>query len=87
MALVDALQDKVLVEAGSAEPLPPSKWDPESLKALTERYGKESKAFKSWQGMMGRVEGSTKPRATSLPPRPGAQSRGGCDLSHVQRRA
>ena len=50
---MNALQDKVLVEAGSAEPLPPSKWDPESLKALTERYGKESKAFKSWQGMMG----------------------------------
>jgi hypothetical protein len=53
VALVNALQDQIVVAAGSADPLRPSKWDPDSLKALTERYGKESKAFKSWQGMMG----------------------------------
>jgi hypothetical protein len=53
VALVNALQDQIVVAAGSADPLRPSKWDPDSLKALTERYGRESKAFKSWKGMMG----------------------------------
>jgi hypothetical protein len=53
VVLVNALQDQLVVSAGSADPLPPPKWEPESLKALTERYGKESKAFKSWKGMMG----------------------------------
>jgi hypothetical protein len=63
VALVNALQDQIVVEAGSAEPPPPSKWDPESLKALTGRYGKDSKAFKSWKGMMGprgKVDESTR---------------------------
>jgi hypothetical protein len=53
VALVNGLQDQVVVSAGSEDPLPPPKWDPESLKALTSRYEKESKAFKSWKGLMG----------------------------------
>jgi hypothetical protein len=53
VALVNALQDQLVLETGSADPMPPSKWEPESLKALTARYEKDSKAFKNWAGMMG----------------------------------
>jgi hypothetical protein len=53
IALVNKLQDQVLINAKSADPLPPSKWDPASLKALTEQYEKDSKQYSSWKGMMG----------------------------------
>ena len=33
VALVNALQDRLTIEAGSADPLPPLEWEPESLKA------------------------------------------------------
>ena len=35
---VNTLQDQLVIEAGSADPMPLSKWEPESLKALTARY-------------------------------------------------
>jgi hypothetical protein len=53
IALVNTLQDQVVVNAKSADPLPASKWDPTSLKALTEQYEKDSAQYGSWKGMMG----------------------------------
>jgi hypothetical protein len=53
VALVNALQDQLIIEAGSADPMPPSRWEPDSLKALTTQYEEESKKFTSWNGMMG----------------------------------
>jgi len=54
VALVNALQDRLVLEAGSAEPLPPSKWEPKSLQALTDRYNEEAKALGGFKGLMGR---------------------------------
>jgi hypothetical protein len=53
VAVVNALQDKVRIEAGSADPLPANKWDQDSLKNLTMQYNKEAAAYPSWKGMMG----------------------------------
>jgi hypothetical protein len=53
VALVNGLQDQLTLSAGSADPLPPSKWDPESLQALTAKYGAEAKAMKNFKGLMG----------------------------------
>ena len=53
IALVNKLQDAVIIKANSADPLPPSKWDPSSLQALTTQYEKDSKQYSSWKGMMG----------------------------------
>jgi hypothetical protein len=53
IALVNKLQDAVVVKAGSADPLPPNRWDSSSLKALTQQYEKESTQYASWKGMMG----------------------------------
>jgi hypothetical protein len=53
VALVNRLQDQIRLDAKSAEPLPPMRWDAASLKALTEQYERESKKFPSWKGMMG----------------------------------
>lgn len=53
VALVNALQDKVLVEANSADPLPPNNWDQVSLKSLTQQYERESTKLGSYKGMMG----------------------------------
>ncbi|WP_294540438.1 DUF1254 domain-containing protein [uncultured Rhodoblastus sp.] len=53
IALVNKLQDQVVVNAKSADPLPPTRWDPASLKALTEQYEKDSLQYSSWKGMMG----------------------------------
>ena len=33
--------------------MPPSQWDQESLKALTQEYEKQSKQYASWKGIMG----------------------------------
>jgi hypothetical protein len=41
IALVNRLQDQVIVNAKSADPFPASTWDPASLTALTEQYEKE----------------------------------------------
>jgi hypothetical protein len=54
VAKANALQDAVVLKAGSAEPMPPLQWDMDSLTALTKTYEAESKRFKSWAGMMGR---------------------------------
>ena len=54
VALVNGLQDSLVLEAGSAEPLPPSKWEPKSLQALTDRYNEEAKALGGFKGLMGR---------------------------------
>ena len=53
VALVNKLQDQVVIKANSAVPLPPMKWDPVSLKAMTEKYEKDSAQYPSWKGMMG----------------------------------
>jgi hypothetical protein len=53
LKLVNDLQDQVIIRAGSAEPMPPMKWDMGSLTALTADYEKASKAYSSWKGMMG----------------------------------
>ena len=53
IALVNSIQDQVIIKANSADPLPPMKWDLASLKALTERYEKDSAQYSSWKGMMG----------------------------------
>ncbi len=63
IALVNQIQDQVVVKASSTDPLPPMKWDPASLKALTEQYEKESAQYSSWKGMMGprgRVDEATR---------------------------
>jgi len=53
LELVNKLQDQFVVTAKSAEPFPAMKWDPQSLKALTDQYEKESKTLASFTGMMG----------------------------------
>jgi len=53
IALVNALQDQVVIKASSADPLPPSKWEPNSLQELTEKYELDSANYGSWKGMMG----------------------------------
>jgi hypothetical protein len=53
VALVNALQDQVVIEAGASAPLPPFQWDMASLQALTRQYEEESASYPSWKGMMG----------------------------------
>ncbi len=53
IALINELQDRFIIQANSAEPLPELKWDPQSLKALTDQYEKESAHYRSFNGMMG----------------------------------
>ena len=53
IALVNKLQDGVIINAKSADPLPPMTWESSSLKALTEKYEKDSLQYSSWKGMMG----------------------------------
>ena len=53
VALVNALQDQVRIEAASADPLPPNTWDQVSLTQLTKQYEKEAATLGSYKGMMG----------------------------------
>ena len=53
VALVNKLQDGIVIHAKSAEPFPAMKWDPQSLQALTDQYEKESKTLSSFSGLMG----------------------------------
>jgi hypothetical protein len=54
VALVNKIQDQFVVTAKSADPFPAMKWEPASLKALTDQYVKESIARNiSYSGMMG----------------------------------
>ena len=81
VALVNALQDQLVIEAGSADPLPPCEWEPESLKALTAEYEIEAKALDGFKGLMGpRGKVDEKRSATRRGRRLGAQSRQGRDL-------
>ncbi|HQR68391.1 MAG TPA: DUF1254 domain-containing protein [Thermoanaerobaculia bacterium] len=54
IALVNALQDRVALQAGSAEPFPAPRWESRSLQALTERYNEEARALSGFKGLMGR---------------------------------
>ncbi len=45
VALVNKLQDQFIIKAGSADPLPESKWDKESLAKLTKEYNTEFAKF------------------------------------------
>jgi hypothetical protein len=54
VALVNGLQDRLAIAAGSADPLPPANWEPKSLQALTDRYNEEAKALSGFKGLMGR---------------------------------
>jgi hypothetical protein len=53
IALVNALQDELKIEAGSDDPFVAPHWDEASLKALTAQYNKEGASYSSWKGMMG----------------------------------
>jgi hypothetical protein len=53
IALVNKLQDRFIIKANSAEPLPEFKWDLQTLKALTDQYERDSIQYSSWKGMMG----------------------------------
>jgi hypothetical protein len=53
VALLNKLQDQFIIKANSADPLPPFKWDRESLTALTEKYEKQAAENGSYKGMMG----------------------------------
>lgn len=53
IALVNALQDQVVISATSADPLPPNTWHQTSLAALTRQYEAEAVAYGTYRGMMG----------------------------------
>jgi hypothetical protein len=53
VGLVNKLQDQFSIKANSADPLPESKWNHESLQALTSQYEKDSLQYSSLKGMMG----------------------------------
>jgi hypothetical protein len=53
IALINGLQDRFIINANSAEPLPEFKWDLQTLKALTDQYERDSIQYSSWKGMMG----------------------------------
>src|SRR5262249_56134682 len=53
IALVNKLQDQVVIRANSADPFPPMRWDPVSLKTLSAQYEKDAAQYSSWKGMMG----------------------------------
>jgi hypothetical protein len=53
VAMINKLQDQFIIRANSADPLPQFKWDLESLKALTDQYGKDFARYGSFKRMMG----------------------------------
>lgn len=53
VAVINTLQDQIVVNANSADPLPAFKWDTASLNALKAQYEKDSRQYASWKGMMG----------------------------------
>ena len=88
VALVNALQDQLVIEAGSADPMPPSKWEPELLKALTAQYESESKTIGKLEGHDGPARGGRRGQEASRRRRRlGPQSRERRDLLQLQRRA
>ncbi len=53
IALVNSLQDKFVITATSAEPLPPFTWDTTSLDAVRSELELGSRRFLDWEGAMG----------------------------------
>jgi hypothetical protein len=53
VAVANQLQDNVVIQAHSAEAMPPDRWDPASLDALRAQYEREASAYRSFKGMMG----------------------------------
>ena len=53
IALINKLQDKIVITASSAGPLPPFKWHIESLKTLTAQYEKKARQLENYNGMQG----------------------------------
>lgn len=53
IAVVGELQDQFIIKSGSADPLPPFRWDRASLQGLTTKYEEDSARYSSWKGMMG----------------------------------
>jgi len=53
LKLVNELQDKFVIQANSADPLPAFKWDRKSLDMLRTQYEKDSTKYSSWKGMQG----------------------------------
>ena len=87
VALINKLQDQFIIKANSAEPLPQLKWDLQSLKALKDKYEKDSTQYSSWQGMMGpRGQVDDKSRQMCRGRDVGAFPGVGRHLSELQRR-
>ena len=53
LAMLNKLQDRFIIKANSADPLPPFKWDIASLKALEAQYEKDFNSYTTSAGMMG----------------------------------
>lgn len=53
LAMLNKLQDQFVIQANSADPMPPFKWDVASLKALELEYEKDFVHYSSSAGMMG----------------------------------
>lgn len=53
IALVNKLQDQVVITANSSDPLPAFKWNIESLKTMTTQYEKEARTLDNYNGMQG----------------------------------
>lgn len=51
--LVNKLQDQFVINAGSADSLPPLQWDLKSLNTLTLQYEKDYSNYSSYKGMQG----------------------------------
>jgi hypothetical protein len=64
IALVNALQDRFVISANSADPFPAPDWDKESLAALTAEYNKEFAKFDlypdGWMGARGVADEATR---------------------------
>ena len=64
VALVNQLQDKFIITAGSADPLPPYKWDKKSLDELTVKFNQESAKYdrypNGWMGPRGVADENTR---------------------------
>ena len=49
VALVNKLQDQLVIKANNADPLPPFKWATASLDALKAQYEKDSAQYSSYK--------------------------------------
>jgi len=53
IALVNKLQDQLIIKADSEDALPAFKWNMDSLKAMTAQYEKDAARYPSYKGMQG----------------------------------